>query len=47
MGHTKIVEAGLDSSCRELVARGLGFVVALLVRSGIVFCVHTWRAIKL
>ena len=33
MDHTKVDPADLDSPCRELSVRGLGFVVALLVRS--------------
>ena len=37
MDHTKIVQADLDSPRRELSNGGLGFVVALSVRSGIDF----------
>ena len=48
MGHTKIVRTDLNSPCRELSVRGLGFVVALPVFSGINFvCAPTERAIQL
>ena len=48
MGHTKIVKADLDLHRRELSIRGLGFVVAFLVRLGIDFlCAYTWRAIQM
>ena len=35
MGHTKIDHADLDSPRQELSIRGLGIVIALLVRQGI------------
>ena len=42
MDHTKIDTADLDFLRRELSNSGLGFVVALLVRSGIDFsCAST------
>ena len=40
MDHTKIYQADLDFPRRELSVRGLGFVVALSVRSGINFRVR-------
>ena len=48
MDQTKIVPADLNSPCRELFIRGLGFVVTPLVRSEIVFlCASTQGAIQL
>ena len=40
MDHTKLYQADLDFPRRELFVRGLGFVVAFLVHSGIVLCVR-------
>ena len=40
MDHTKINTAYLDFPRRELSNGGLGFVVALLVRQGVIFCVR-------
>ena len=48
MDHTKTYQADLDLPCRELSVRGLGFVVALLVRWQIYFsCSSTVGAIQL
>ena len=37
MDHTKIVQADLDSPCRELSNDGLGIVVALSVFQKLIF----------
>ena len=48
MDHTKMNSKDLDFPRRELSIRGLGFVVALPVRLGIVFlCESTKGAIQL
>ena len=39
MDHTKVYTAALDPPCRELSVRSIGFGVALLVRSVIIFFV--------
>ena len=39
MTFTKLGQADFDSPCRELSNGDLGIIVALLVCSGIVFCV--------
>ena len=41
MDPTKMTHSYLDSPRRELSNGGLGIVVALLIRRGIVFCVVT------
>lgn len=42
MDHTKIYQVDLDSPRQELSVRGLGFVAALSIRSGIDFvCAYT------
>ena len=48
MDHTKIYPADLNSALRELLVRGLGFVVALLVCGQIdVSCVYTGGPLQL
>ena len=48
MDHTKMVQADLDSPCRELSNGGLGIIVAPTFFSRIYFsCVYTEGAIKL
>ena len=48
MRYTKTIKADVDSPCPELSISGLGFVVALLVRSGIPFsCAYTWQPMQL